>query len=216
MLVGCPVAESRIPAAPGAYVVLFQAVRPVAFRAGALGALELPPGWLMYVGSARGPGGLAARVGRHLCGTGRPRWHVDFLVRALPHLFHVRRLPRFGRFRDRLSALLPADPAPRRIPAIAPPAQALENLKNLGPASAGWLREAGIHTPEQLARAGPVEAFRNVQQTGRRPSVNLLYAVAGALANCRWDRLPEGARGALLLELDAREAAVVEGPWEKR
>lgn len=252
-------AEACLPAAPGTYVLLFHAARPVAFRAGALGAVELPRGWLMYVGSARGPGGLAARVGRHFSGAGRPRWHVDFLVRALPpreawvaavaapreeawvsavaglpgvasvapgfgasdsaassHLFHARRRPGLGRFRARLSALLPADPPPRRIRAAGPPVQALESLKNLGPASAAWLRDAGIHTPEQLALLGAVEAFLRVREAGRQPSVNLLYAVAGALANCRWDRLPEGTRGALLLELDAREAAAAEGPWERR
>jgi Uri superfamily endonuclease len=230
----------------------------VAFRAGALGVVELPPGWLMYVGSARGPGGLAARVGRHFSGAGRPRWHVDFLVRALPpreawlvtvadpreaawaravaglpgvapvapgfgasdsgaptHLFHARRRPALTRFRQRLAAMLPEDPPPRRVVAPRPAPEALEGLKNLGPASAAWLREAGIHTVEQLARLGPVEAFLRVQETGRRPSVNLLYAVAGALAGCSWDRLPEGTRGALLLELDAREAAAAEGPWEK-
>ncbi len=256
---GCRVAEAALPAAPGAYVLLFHAVRPVAFRAGALGVLELPAGWLMYVGSARGPGGLAARVGRHFSGTGRPRWHVDFLVRALPpreawvtavaaareaawvsvvaglpgvacvapgfgasdsaaasHLFHARRRPGFGRFRERLGTALPDDAPPRRIPAGEPPVRALESLKNLGPASAAWLREAGIDTPEQLARLGAVEAYLRVREAGRRPSVNLLYAMAGALANCRWDRLPEGARGALLLELDAREAAAAEGPWEER
>lgn len=257
MPAGCPVTDG-LPAAPGAYVLLFHAARPLAFRAGALGAVELPPGWLMYVGSARGPGGLAARVGRHLSGGGRPRWHVDFLVRALPpreawfaavaapreaawtravaglpgvapvapgfgasdsgartHLFHARRRPGLARFRGELAAVLPTDPPARRIVADQPAAEALEHLKNLGPASAAWLREAGIHTPEQLARLGPVEAFMRVQETGRRPSVNLLYAVAGALEGCRWDRLPEGTRGALLIELDARVAEAAEGPWEK-
>jgi len=134
---------------------------------------------------------------------------------APTHLFHARRRPALTRFRQRLAAMLPEDPPPRRVVAPRPAPEALEGLKNLGPASAAWLREAGIHTVEQLARLGPVEAFLRVQETGRQPSVNLIYAVAGALAGCRWDRLPEGTRGALLLELDAREAAAAEGPWEK-
>ncbi len=33
-------------------------------------------GWVQM---ARGPGGVRARLGRHLRGDGRPRWHVDFL-----------------------------------------------------------------------------------------------------------------------------------------
>jgi Uri superfamily endonuclease len=46
-----------------------------------LGRPVLARGVYAYVGSARGPGGLAARLGRHLRGSGRPRWHVDYLRR---------------------------------------------------------------------------------------------------------------------------------------
>jgi Uri superfamily endonuclease len=41
-----------------------------------------PPGWYAYTGSAHGPGGLAARVARHLARAGggkRVHWHVDYL-----------------------------------------------------------------------------------------------------------------------------------------
>lgn len=52
---------------------------------GALGSFDFPRGLYLYAGSAWGGGGLAARVGRHLRGDGRPRWHVDHLRRvALP------------------------------------------------------------------------------------------------------------------------------------
>jgi Uri superfamily endonuclease len=33
----------------------------------------------LYVGSARGAGGLRARVGRHLLGGGARHWHIDYL-----------------------------------------------------------------------------------------------------------------------------------------
>ena len=46
---------------------------------GRLGVLETQPGFYVYVGSAMGPGGLAARVGRHCQGEKRLRWHVDYL-----------------------------------------------------------------------------------------------------------------------------------------
>ena len=39
----------------------------------------LPSGLYAYVGSAFGPGGLAARAGRHWRGSGRPRWHLYHL-----------------------------------------------------------------------------------------------------------------------------------------
>ena len=42
-------------------------------------AVSLPAGDYVYVGSACGPGGLRARLGRHLSGAGRPHWHIDAL-----------------------------------------------------------------------------------------------------------------------------------------
>jgi len=46
---------------------------------GALGAWTLPTGLYLYVGSAWGPGGLAARVNRHLQGGAVRRWHIDYV-----------------------------------------------------------------------------------------------------------------------------------------
>ncbi len=45
--------------------------------------LVLGPGIYVYVGSACGPGGLRARLSRHLCGRRRRlHWHIDRLVAA--------------------------------------------------------------------------------------------------------------------------------------
>jgi Uri superfamily endonuclease len=68
-----------IPAVPGAYILILHARRPIRVRAGALGGKYLEPGYYLYVGSARGPGGLRARLLRHLQGAERLRWHVDYL-----------------------------------------------------------------------------------------------------------------------------------------
>ena len=46
---------------------------------GALGRIELQAGTWLYVGSARGPGGLAARVGRHWRDGVPKHWHMDYL-----------------------------------------------------------------------------------------------------------------------------------------
>ncbi|MBN2289779.1 MAG: GIY-YIG nuclease family protein [Candidatus Glassbacteria bacterium] len=47
---------------------------------GQLGTFSFPQGVYIYTGSALGPGGLPARLGRHLAGPGgRPHWHVDYL-----------------------------------------------------------------------------------------------------------------------------------------
>ena len=51
-------------------------------RPGALGEVIVKPGWLVYTGSAQGPGGLS-RVRRHIAYGEKkeraPRWHVDYL-----------------------------------------------------------------------------------------------------------------------------------------
>ncbi len=49
---------------------------------GALGILELKPGFYAYVGSALGPGGLRARIAHHCSEARSPHWHIDYLC---PH-----------------------------------------------------------------------------------------------------------------------------------
>lgn len=66
-----------IPARSGTYVVVFDSTGGAVTIAGR--RVPVPAGILLYVGSARGPGGLRARLGRHLESRGRPRWHVDRL-----------------------------------------------------------------------------------------------------------------------------------------
>lgn len=69
----------ELPRTPGTYAIVFRNPRTREVTAGALGRIRLARGYWVYVGSALGPGGLRARVGRHLRGPARPRWHVDYL-----------------------------------------------------------------------------------------------------------------------------------------
>ncbi len=55
---------------------------------GKLGTFGVRPGFYVYVGSALGPGGLAAGVGRHARQEKTLRWHVDYL-RAVTDLVEV-------------------------------------------------------------------------------------------------------------------------------
>lgn len=48
-------------------------------RIGRLGSFSFPRGWYLYVGSAFGPGGVAARCNHHRRISERPRWHIDYL-----------------------------------------------------------------------------------------------------------------------------------------
>ena len=89
-------------------------------------------------------------------------------------------------------------------------------IRNVGPKSAAWLRQVGVRTTEDLVRVGPVEAFMKVKRAGFRPSLNLLYAMAGAMADCHWAELPEDRKQALLIELDAAQSAnPIRTRWEK-
>ena len=64
---------------PGTYALVLKNDSVQIVTAGQLGPLELRPGWYVYVGSARGPGGLAARVGRHIRPEKKRRWHIDYV-----------------------------------------------------------------------------------------------------------------------------------------
>jgi len=68
------------PAEPGTYVLLLRLTSAQWLQIGALGAFKFPSGWYVYVGSAFGPGGLAARVARHARIAKRLHWHIDYLL----------------------------------------------------------------------------------------------------------------------------------------
>jgi histidyl-tRNA synthetase len=67
------------PAAPGAYALWLRLAAPLAASAGKNRAV-LSPGDYLYCGSARGPGGLRARLVRHIRREKRAHWHVDQLT----------------------------------------------------------------------------------------------------------------------------------------
>lgn len=72
-------APTRLPSLPGTYALVLSASSYQEVGIGRLGVLAVRPGFYVYVGSALGPGGLAARVGRHSRRNKRLRWHVDYL-----------------------------------------------------------------------------------------------------------------------------------------
>jgi Uri superfamily endonuclease len=49
-----------------------------------LGRIVLPWGWCLYVGSAFGPGGVAARCNHYRRISQHPCWHIDYLRAASP------------------------------------------------------------------------------------------------------------------------------------
>ena len=72
-----------LPSRPGAYLLLFDLAAPFALGpVGRLGEVLLAPAFYAYAGSAKGPGGLRARIARHFVPAKRPHWHIDRLTRA--------------------------------------------------------------------------------------------------------------------------------------
>lgn len=80
-----------------------------------------------------------------------------------------------------------------------------EKLRNIGPKSAAWLRQVGLRTREEIAGVGAVGAYMRVRRAGFKPSLNLLYALEGALQDCHWQEVPEARRAELVT---AAESAI--------
>lgn len=76
-------------------------------------------------------------------------------------------------------------------------------LRNIGPKSAAWLRQVGLRTEDELRAIGALEAFMRVKRAGFKPSLNLLYALEGALLDCHWQDVPSERRSELLIAADA-------------
>ncbi|GAA5003703.1 TfoX/Sxy family protein [Pseudoluteimonas lycopersici] len=80
---------------------------------------------------------------------------------------------------------------------------ATPKLRNIGPKSAAWLRQVGLRTEADLVAVGPVEAFMRVRRAGFKPTMNLLYALEGALCDCHWQDVPEPRRLQLAQQAEA-------------
>ena len=90
-------------------------------------------------------------------------------------------------------------------------------IRNIGPKSAAWLRQVGVRTQDDLIKLGPVEAFMKVKRAGFRPSLNLLYSLAGAIENCHWADLPVGRKDELLASATSAESAnPIKTRWQKQ
>jgi len=69
------------------------------------------------------------------------------------------------------------------------------------------LAKAGIVSDVQLKAMGAVAAFIAVKRAGGKPSLNLLWALEGALTNRDWKEVARRDRLSLLTQLEATEAS---------
>ena len=67
------------------------------------------------------------------------------------------------------------------------------------------LQQAGITTLTQLRKLGAVAAFSKVRRSGANASLNLLWALEGALTGLPWQVVAKEHRTSLLLALEQHE-----------
>jgi Uri superfamily endonuclease len=97
--------------AKGSYILVFQLDHAVDdLQVGRLGRFHFPAGSYLYVGSAFGSGGLAARLSHHeRREKARPHWHIDYL-RAHAYLREVWAVSSDARMECLWCAALAAEP----------------------------------------------------------------------------------------------------------
>ena len=81
-----------------------------------------------------------------------------------------------------------------------------EKLRNIGPKSMAWLRQTGVRTLDDLKSVGALSAFVRVKRAGFRPSLNLLYALEGAILDCHWQEIPDARRAQLIADAEVQVA----------
>lgn len=77
-----------------------------------------------------------------------------------------------------------------------------QTLPGLGPKSMAMLEAAGIHDLARLQQLGSVAAYRRVKRCCPSASLNLLWALEGALTGLHWQTVARDHRTSLLLALD--------------
>lgn len=125
----------------------------------------------------------------------RLAWQAALRAKAKGGSKATRRSPRDG--------TIPIDSAdPVREPEEGIGADPLDALPNLGPRSVEWLCAAGITNPQRLRELGAVRAFVRVRAHNPAVSLNLLWALEGALTGRRWQDVAETDRASLLMALE--------------
>jgi Uri superfamily endonuclease len=81
----------------GTYILVMVLAKDIAITVGSLGKLPFTSGYYIYIGSAFGPGGLQARIRRHLKHLKPCRWHIDYLrmfaeIEEIWYTFHPKKL----------------------------------------------------------------------------------------------------------------------------
>jgi hypothetical protein len=81
-----------------------------------------------------------------------------------------------------------------------------EKLRNIGPKGMAWLRQTGVRTLDDLRAVGALAAYVRVRRAGFKPSLNLLYALEGAILDCHWQSIPDTRRAELIQQAEVEVA----------
>ena len=70
-------------------------------------------------------------------------------------------------------------------------------IRNIGPVSEKWLESIGIFSTTDVKELGVDKIMLSLQLKGYNPSLNLAYALQGALLDCHWLELPQEVKAEL-------------------
>lgn len=78
-----------------------------------------------------------------------------------------------------------------------------EPLPGLGPTSRAWLAAIGVHDAAQLRERDPFDVYAQLKTTQPGVSLNLIYALIGAVEGRDWRDVARRERTSILLRLEA-------------
>jgi len=76
-------------------------------------------------------------------------------------------------------------------------------MRNIGKVSRTWLRAIELHTLDDLKRCGSVAAYRMIKSMQPKATLNLLWALEGAILDIDWREIPDTRKRELLSRLDS-------------
>ena len=93
----------------------------------------------------------------------------------------------------------------RTVAAVSGNGATLAEAANLGPKSVAVLERAGITSLQQLKQLGSIRAFSLAKSAEPTVTLNLLWALEGAVLGQPWQAVAREHRGSLLLSLEDHE-----------
>lgn len=75
-------------------------------------------------------------------------------------------------------------------------------IKNIGPKSSQWLNAAGVNDINDLKKFGAIQVYIQIKQKGFPASLNLLWALQGAVEDRPWFSFTKDEKSKLIKKLN--------------